>query len=503
MLNSISLDELSRRIEEVYAFINRNAKKSAQTSAGKTSEFWDDIFLARGNFPNLNEFLVCRREGYSAGIDTWKLKSFEEEKAYNHQTYHQFRRFVPFDYVASIPESPLGAPYVFENEGIFRSAAFWVQSYTSFRVLDLVKRFGPSRPLRVLEIGAGLGICAYQLHLKGQIESYTNVDLPENLYLSTLYISSMLPDRKICFHEMDGRRIEKISAGTFNCCLPGTIECIGAKFDLIINSFSMQEMSLRNVRAYIDWIETVLSDDGIFVSINSHGKTDVKNPRDYRYEKFHIHHWGVFRQTPQSYFNTIPYEVVLGKRRPISPDYSADVQDVIGWLMQLGLDGDLRPFCAALTAGVLTNEQNTVLNLYHEFFLAKTDDEREALLRQLEAADTSAIFPFIKAHLHLARDQLSSCSELMKESCRRGLSDFARLRAEVIIATISRYEGISVPVRALDGLEIGIAYPEVEALVKSGNVDIFVGQANVFLNRPFARPLPRRIAGKLRRLIHG
>jgi putative sugar O-methyltransferase len=497
MPQTITFDDLAPLAAEVRAFVARNAEKSSKTMAGRTSEFWSDILHSRTNFPDLNSILVCRREGNTSGIDTDALSSVEAERAYSDRVHHLFRRMVLRDYAASLAESTFGAPYVFEHDGLVRSAAFWLQCSTSQRVLEFVQRFGASRPLRVLEIGAGMGQCAQHLHAKTAIESYTIVDLPENIFVSSLGLSTILPDRGIALHDVEGAQIGSFEPGSLNFCLPGAVGRLDVKFDLVVNSFSMQEMSIENVNAYIDWIQAALSDDGIFVSLNSHAKAGVKQPGDYRYGNFHIHHWGVFRQTPLAWFNTIPYEVVVGRRRATSPAYPDAAQNAIGWLMQLGLDGDLKPFCAGLVAGNLTADQSTLLGHYQDFFSAGSDAVRMQALEQAQKLDRSAILPFVKANYHLARDEIATCAGLLEEALRLGLADFARVRAGVLTSAIARRAGKVISVRSLEGLDVALGYPEAFASVQGGNIDGFVAHANQVLRRPFSKSLPQRVVRKL------
>jgi len=496
-----SFDNLAPKIAMVRAFIARNAEKSSKTPAGRTSEFWSGIFDARGNFPDLNQFPVFRREGNAAGVDHAALASLEDERVYNRRMAHQFSRLLPAGYVAGIPESTLGAPYVFEEGGVSRSAAFWIQCGTSRRVLDFVERFGPKRPLRVLEIGGGIGMCAYHLHSKTDIESYLIVDLKENLYLSSLYLSSLLPERRLELHEMEGEQLASFAPGTLNWCFPGAIDRIDAKFDLIINSFSMHEMTLENVQTYVTWIGQVLADDGIFVSLNSHGKAGVRKPTDYDFGGFHIHHWGVFRQTPLEYFNTIAYEVVIGKKRHASPPYAGAAQDAIGCLMQLGLDGDLRPWCDGLVAGTLDAGQIAALQAYERFFRAETDEARDAALEEAEKLDRSAVLPFVKSHMALVKGDLDACRAQIQRAIETGVKDFARVKAGILRAAIASWNGQSLPPLSLEGLDMSIAYPEAVALAKNGDLYLLEAQVCRILGRPYSPSLPRRAAAKFKRIM--
>jgi hypothetical protein len=479
-----SLDKLCENIKFVQAAIQRNLTGSASTAVGKTSEFWADVLAERPNYPGLNEIMAFRREGFAYGIGDDRQGSLDRERNYSGRMHHIFRRMVGSEFVVGIPESTFGAPLVFEHDGVCRSASFWINAATSYRVKEFLDRYGKSGSVRVLEVGSGWGACVYQLHHLLNIRNYTIVDLPENLYISAIHLRTVMPQRPLEFIENVGQQICEIPPNVICACLPGAIDRIRTEYDLVLNSFSLQEMALDSVAAYIDWIQSALSEDGIFISVNSHAKAGVRKPSDYRYEKFHIHHWGVFRPSPSGFFNTIPYEVVLGRRRPDSPDYPAEFQDGLGWLMQTGLDQDLRPLSAALVGGSLSAEQQTLLTEYNHFFAAKSDIDRLRILEKVRAIDASPIWPFVASLLALMRGDLEACRKFMEDACRRGLSGFARVRAEVLLAGLARKAGRPVSLATLDNLDPAFAYPEAAAIVSTGDLGPMIGHTNhVLRNR--------------------
>jgi putative sugar O-methyltransferase len=480
---SIQLDNLQERMQVVRDAIERNAEQSRRLATGRTSNFWAEIFGQRRIYPDLNDLMVCRREGTILGVGDDPQGSLERERAYSERVHHIFRGMVSRDFAKGLPETTFGSPLVFEHEGVSRSANFWINAATTRRVVEFVKSYGKAGPLRVLEIGPGWGGCVYQLHHSIEVESYTLVDLPENLYISTLHLGTVLPNREIEFIDVDGGKVTEIPAGTVCACLPGAIGRIQAKYDLVLNSFSMQEMDLESVREYIDWIETILSPEGIFVSLNSHAKAGVERPSDYRYEKFHIHHWGVFRSAPSGFFNTIPYEVVVGKRREQSPDYPAECQDGLGRLMQVGLDKDLEALSNALVRGTLSQRQQELLRRYNALFASDNDDARLRILEELKDIDASTIWPFVAALLLLVRDDRSRAASLLDQAINGGLSGFARVRAEIFRAGLAAKSGAQFKLNIVDGFDPAFAYPEADLIIKSGDLN----HAIVHINRAFGR----------------
>lgn len=478
-----SLDDLRATFERVTGVIQRNMAASEASVEGKISKFWRDVFAERPNFPDLNELMVFRREGFAYAMGDDRQGSLDRERAYCERVHRIFSRMVDADITAKLDESSFGAPLVFQQGGAERSASFWINAATSQTVKNFVSRFGKRGPLRVLEIGAGWGACAQQLHGLLDIDSYVIVDLPHNLHISSIYLATVMPERRLDVLDVAGEVIESIPAGTVVGCLPATISRLAAKYDLVLNSFSLQEMSLDTVNVYMDWIASVLSDDGILVSLNSHGKDGVRVPSDYGYAKFHLHHWRTFRPSPAGFLNTIPYEVVAARRKPNSPDYSQSAQDALGWLMQLGLDRDLDHLCDALVNGTLDARQDQLLAGYARLFAATSDADRRNILAPLQSMDESPIWPFVRGNVALVEDDMALCTELFREACRRGLSGFARIRADVLLTALSRGRGGSVALLRSEGFDPSLAYPEVSAIIESGDVS----QMKYHGNRIFRR----------------
>jgi len=478
-----SIDDLKLTAERVRNAIDRSAAASASTPAGGTSSFWAAMLGQRGNYPDINTIMVCRRAGAVFGIGDDPQGSIEREASYSARMHHIFARMVSSDFVAGLPETNFGSPLIFEHDGVSRSANFRMNAATTHRVMELLKLYGTGGPIRMLEIGPGWGACVHQLHQALDIESCTIVDLPENLYISTIHLGTVMPERRLEFIDVSGGPIREIPERSICACLPGAIARIRAQYDLVLNSFSLQEMSLENVTAYIDWIESVLAEGGIFVSLNSHGKAGVEEPSDYRYGKFHIHHWDVFRPSPPGFFNTIPYEVVLARRGPQSPKYPDEIQNSLGWLMQLGLDQDLRPFGKAMVSGSIEPSQHFLLSEYNRFFCANDDQARLRIIEALRPLDRTPIWPFVAANFALVRGQYDSCNVLLQEAGGRGLSGFARVRAEVLKAVLARKAGGRPSLVILDGLDPEFAYPEVAAMVSTGDVDPMIHHANRVLRR--------------------
>src|SRR5262249_4462663 len=156
----------------------------------------------------------------------------ENELKYSERMHHIFRRMVSNEFLAIIPETSFGSPLVFEHDGLARSVNFRMNAATTRRIVDLLERFGKGTALRILEIGSGWGACPFQLHHVIQVDSYTVIDLPENLYLCGFHLGTVLPYRRLQFIDLDGPPIREIPSQTICAALPGAIDRIEAKYDL-------------------------------------------------------------------------------------------------------------------------------------------------------------------------------------------------------------------------------------------------------------------------------
>jgi hypothetical protein len=350
-------------------------------------------------------------------------------------------------------------------------------------VVDFVTRYGKRGPLRILEIGAGWGACAYQLHHALDVQNYTIVDLPHNLHISSVYLSTVLPERRLELLDVIGPAVTEMPAGSITECLPGTTSRINGKFDLVLNTFSLQEMDLDTVQAYVEWIGRCLSDDGIFVSLNSHGKAGVRLPSDYGWSKFHIHHWGTFRTTPSGLLNTIPYEVVVGRRRSDSPVYAEEIQNALGCLMQLGLDRNLEESCGRFVAGLLGSHEQSTLSDYARLFAVRNEAERRKIASELKPRDDTAVWPYVAAHIELVEQKFDACTRYLNEACQRGLSGFARVRADVLLAALGRNDRASQMI-SINDFDPAFAYPEVAGIIETGDVSLMLNQTKRVFGYP-------------------
>ena len=460
--------DLARHLTAIEAFIGAEAARSATSVAGRTSRFWSDLFQSRPNFPDLCAFLGFRRDGFGYGMADERQGGVDHERQHHARNAEIFRWSVDPALIGVVDEPTLGAPYVFEAHDVCRSAAFWVNAATAHRVSQFVAAYGPrKRRLRVLEIGAGWGAGAYQIHHLLPVESYTIVDLPENLLLSMAYLGATL-GREPFLIQCEGGRIDDVPGRTLAGLLPGALPRLGMRYDLILNSFSLQEMDRDTVEAYLSWIEGALADDGLFVSFNAHGKAGIRRPSEYRYERFHLHHLGMFRRFPSGFENTIPSEVVVSRRR--APSCEGQAIETLCLLHQFGLDRDLDDLTRATVERTLSSEQQSILAALHGFF-SPDSALREAALDQPCLAAVPGIAAYLDGQHRMVQGDVEAAQTRTAQSLERGLDGFAAVRATVTLAILSGQRQIAP---RPDLLDAATAYPDVARMLDQGDLDTLI-----------------------------
>lgn len=148
-------------------------------------------------------------------------------------------------------ETPqVGNPYGFEIDGKFYRAGVDYQHYYATIIGRLIRGEGRKA---VLELGGGFGGLGHFLLRDNPDLTYIDVDLPENMALTAFYLLSAFPDKKIAlFGEVDLKSADL--HGYDAVVLPNfaIADLHDDSVDLAFNSYSLAEMSLSNVKNYIE-----------------------------------------------------------------------------------------------------------------------------------------------------------------------------------------------------------------------------------------------------------
>ncbi len=165
------------------------------------------------------------------------------------------------------PEPAAGQPLIINHLGYKASVPYIKNLSLAKIVFELENR----RNLRILEIGAGYGGMAEILTRMLTPASYTIIDLPEMLQLSTYYLREIHPDANYDFRK------------------PENIDSLD-KFDLILNFSSFGEMPAKTAQAYVSFAMNHLATDGMLISHNSVKRTPdgVKKASEFGFQNYHI-----------------------------------------------------------------------------------------------------------------------------------------------------------------------------------------------------------------------
>lgn len=249
------------------------------------------------------------------------------------------------NFLRMVPGSNVGNPDLIKLHSIKTNLShLWnlchVQSY--FKYLDLLKKKN-GRRLDVIEIGPGYGDAAHILISLGVINSYTCVDLAENIGNSVYFLNKNHPEWKITFinSEID----LDTSSTSLNFLTADRFKKLHAKkFDVILNSDSFGEMPAHTALGYISRINFLLKECGLIISINGHRRgqynlTGINRVSDYGY-----HNFNCILFTYKKYFSSSMDDfghIAICENVKPNAVFPKNYLDVLGDLFALGLNIDL------------------------------------------------------------------------------------------------------------------------------------------------------------------
>lgn len=502
-------DIISSTLDSFHLYLSRNTLYCRNHPAARVSVFWNALFSDRLNFPNLQEFMTFRRSDFICGIGDTKQSNPEQKFREFSNVLKNISLFIPQQFLQCLQEPTFGAPQVFASQGICQSASFILNAGTSWRVSELIRCFGTvRRPLHIAEIGAGWGACAYQLHHVADVGSYTVIDLPENLCLSSVYLNATLPRKISGFVDCAPDTEITPLPNHLYFALPPAIDNLPGRYDVLLNTFSFQEMDKETVSEYFKWAARSLSNDGILVSFNSHDKEGIKRPSEYLTNELQLVHMQPFRKMPTGFFNTIPYEMVFCKVPGIPAESVSIAVDSLGEMMQLGLDGDLVPAIQNMLSGQMESVSLAKFRLLRDFFYAADEEKRSYYANELMQADPSPAILYLVGSYRFASGDLSKAEASLEESLKLGLQDFAAIRAKTLLTLIYQAQGDHESrrcelIKQLE-TESGGLYEEIRQVIKDHNLSAMQNHIGRVLDCPVAAPATvTRLLLRIKRCLAG
>ena len=144
--------------------------------------------------------------------------------------------------------------------------------------------FGEATPKRYLEIGAGNGNLAacFKQYSRCQVAV---IDLPETLLFSSCYLKSIFPDASILLPNEVTRPLtpDDLDAHDFVFLVPSQARWLPARaFDLVVNTSSLQEMTLDQIAGYFTLVQAIGKTGGLWCNINRAEKFVSRQERPIR-----------------------------------------------------------------------------------------------------------------------------------------------------------------------------------------------------------------------------
>ena len=173
------------------------------------------------------------------------------------------------------PDNGIGFTYIHDGKA-YKISTDLINTNRNIRRMvgyGALQFVGTQQIVEIVEIGAGYGGLAYQLikWLGKRVRiRYYIVDLPEILLFSAVYFKVNMPEARLYIYNPD----EPMPSG-FNdydvVLIPNykvDILKTSSNIKLIINIAAFQEMTLKQVRDYLELAKVILADDGCLYSWN-------------------------------------------------------------------------------------------------------------------------------------------------------------------------------------------------------------------------------------------
>jgi len=211
--------------------------------------------------------------------------------------YHRHAKIVRKEILFNLSESYAGNNLAVHYRGIRLSLRLLFHSIMVDNLLNNITL--PKRPV-IWEIGAGYGGLARILKSYIPNSCHILLDLPETLTYASYFIAYNFPDKKIAYLSDIIDRLDEfdrlIVEYDFILIPPWVSPYIpNSSVDLVIDTYSMSEMSKVYAKYYIKYIDRTLKRGGYFYSINRRFKREE--------DKYAFYEWKF-----ESEFTTILYE---------------------------------------------------------------------------------------------------------------------------------------------------------------------------------------------------
>lgn len=345
------------------------------------SELWDGLLTNRKNFPNSNDFQSFFANDYASGLG---IPAKQTAKA-------ELERFkiidgptklygVPEDFFHKLSEPEFGKPYLFDHSSGKKFSANYIRN--SANGYDIYNKLKNKKDLVILEIGGGMGLLSNILHQILDIKQYVLIDLPENLYLSSVYLQSTL-NREASYVDDNTNRYDTPIVST----IPKFIDNIGLKYDLVVNVNSFGEMPLQIVREYLNFIKNNLKDDGYFYSQNRiHAVLNIDGPSrlsDYLVKGMKIDN--LMARSSNTYIDFQSHHRMFLKKSGVQQPLYSDYIDIVGEFINLGLYELIEDLAGKIVEEKLDDADIEFLDILKRFFATRDITEKYEIISSYDS----------------------------------------------------------------------------------------------------------------------
>ncbi len=391
------------------------------------SELWRRLLSDREGFPSFNQMTLFRRMDLGFSF----LARYDEEVAYQQflREYQRSLSIMTLEELKDMEESHVGAPRVYEREGLLSSHAGLRYAFTAKRVGHWIEQLRLV-PEVVMEIGPGYGGVADLLTRKIKPRTYILCDLPHNLYLSAFFLAANHPRHKLVFVDQEPREIPREDSFVF--CTPSGLELVDCAYDLVINTYSLQEMTKDEIHRYMRLVSQRLSPEGFFYFVNNIGEIGAFRPSDYPFDLFSIQQWRpMIPQEPKLLHKKQHIEAVLTKGGgPSWPEHFQRASYPLMLMINAGLGEETDQACQRLARGGLSREDMAYLALAERLLLSDSPQQALALERELLAcAEWKRATHYLLGIVAMAAGDKTGAAARLERALELGLRGLARARA--------------------------------------------------------------------------
>ena len=395
------------------------------------SKLWSKIFDERNNFPSYKDFPEFIKDAYNTGTGNQK-RTKEQEKQFSIRVKSLVKSYgVDAAFIEKIQEPDFGMP----NKNIkHKTLKFSANYYRNLiNAYKIYKKYKNRQDLVILEIGGGSGILTSILFQLLNIKKYILVDLPENLYLASVYLQVVLNEDITYLGDSDYKNTRLIAS------LPEHINNINFEIDLVVNTNSFGEMPKETVTGYLDFCNEKLKNNGVIYSHNRVGivwnQQGPKYLSDFMRNNLYINE---LQNSPSNTFFAYDMHHIafLSKRKN---EISEKHIDVMGQFIKFGVNIDYL-FNFELNSA---EELNDFFNMFDLFFKEKNSLMQEQILvKHGVFLDNELEIIYIKYLILIKLTNNTLKKHLFKEYLNIPKANFSSTYSDIFIGLIAGANGV-------------------------------------------------------------